>query len=157
MEIKVRYAEEQDIPGLAKLLYQVQEVHAQGRPDLFRRGGRKYSDAELREILKDPERPVLVAEQNGEVVGYAFCVLEITPESDTRYAARSLYVDDLCVDSRQRGKHIGTALYEAVRALATEKHCSSITLNVWALNEGALRFYEKCGMKPLKTTMEQKL
>ena len=31
----------------------------------------------------------------------------------------------------------------------------NVTLNVWHLNESALKFYEKCGMKPLKICMEK--
>lgn len=151
----IRHAEEKDIPFVANLLYQVQAVHAEGRPDLFRRGGRKYSDAKLREIFSDPTRPVLVAELNGTVVGYAFCILETTPGSDTRYAEQSLYIDDLCVDTNRRGNHIGTVLYNAVRDLAQQFGCARVTLNVWSLNESAMKFYEKCGMQPLKVTMEQ--
>lgn len=67
----------------------------------------------------------------------------------------SIYLDDLCVDENYRGKHIGKKLYDAVLELAKEKHCYNVTLNVWHLNESALKFYEKCGMKPLKICMEK--
>ena len=52
--MKVRRAEERDIPRIAELLPQVAKVHADGRPDLFKAGHRKYTDEELKAILRDP-------------------------------------------------------------------------------------------------------
>ena len=43
----IRRAEEKDIPRLGELLLQVCRVHHQGRPDLFRTGGRKYDDGDF--------------------------------------------------------------------------------------------------------------
>ena len=67
---------------------------------------------------------------------------------------RTAYMDDLCVDENSRGKHIGTKLYDYVTNYAKEIGCYNITLNVWSLNESAMKFYEKCGMKPQKIGME---
>ena len=70
---------------------------------------------------------------------------------------KTLYLDDLCVDETLRGRHIGQALYRYVLDVARENGCDAVTLNVWCLNEGAVRFYEKCGMTPLKVVMEHKM
>ena len=156
--MNLRPAAYQDIPAVAKLLYQVQAIHAEGRPDLFNTGARKYSDGELEEIFDDfANRPVFVAEEAGEVLGYAFCILEETPPSHSLKPIKSLYIDDLCVDEAHRDAHIGTALYDHVVAFAREQGCDRITLNVWELNFNARRFYERRGLTPLKTVMEMKL
>ena len=63
-------------------------------------------------------------------------------------------IDDLCVDECCRGQHIGRTLYDAVLAFARENGCYNVTLNVWSCNESAMRFYEKCGLKPQKVGME---
>ena len=105
-------------------------------------------------ILKNEKTPVLVYDDGG-IKGYAFCVLEEQRDSDSLAERKSLYIDDVCVDEKERGKHIGKTLYEAVLALAREKDCYHVTLNVWTLNEGAMRFYEALGMTPLKVTMEK--
>ena len=72
----IRSARESDIPRLGELLEQVCRVHREGRPDLFREGGRKYSDEELRQLLQDGESPIFVAEEAGRVLGYAFCAYQ---------------------------------------------------------------------------------
>ena len=67
---------------------------------------------------------------------------------------KTLYIDDLCVDERKRGRHIGKTLYDAVIAFAKEQECYNVTLNVWSLNENAMKFYQSCGMIPQKIGME---
>lgn len=153
--MKIRPAEEKDIPRLGDLLVQVCRVHWEGRPDLFRDGGRKYSDGELRILLRDPDRPVLVAlDETGQVQGYAFCVLQRHQGEGSFQDMTTLYLDDLCVDEACRGRHAGRQLYDAVLALAREKGCYNVTLNVWACNAGAMRFYQGCGLQTQKIGLE---
>lgn len=153
--MNIRFAEEQDIPRLGDLLLQVCRVHYEGRPDLFRAGGRKYDDEELRDLLRDPDRPILVALDEKETVqGYAFCVLQRHEGEGSFNDMTTLYLDDLCVDEASRGQHIGKALYEAVLDMARKRGCYNVTLNVWSCNASAMRFYESCGLKPQKVGME---
>ena len=68
----IRFAKEKDIPKLGDLLEQVDLVHHKGRPDIFKIG-RKYNDDELKALLKDEKRPILVfADENDAVLGYCF-------------------------------------------------------------------------------------
>ena len=150
----IRRAVKEDIRRLDELLFQVQQIHAEGRPDIFKPGKKKYTDAELGEILADDSRPVFVDERNGVILGYAFCVYQETKENEQLCARKTLYLDDLCVDADARGQHVGTELYRHVVKTAGETGCDSVTLNVWAINAAAAAFYRSMGMKPLKTTME---
>lgn len=154
MDIKIRKAEPRDIPRIMDLLSQVLEVHAKGRPDLFSSGTTKYSSEELKEIIADPERPIFVGTRDDIVQGYAFCIFQRHNERNTPNFT-TLYIDDLCVDENARGMHIGRALYEYVLGFAKENGCYNVTLNVWACNESAMRFYEKCGLSVQKIGMEK--
>ena len=151
----IRKADISDIDILNKLLGQVLNVHHKGRPDIFKGNTKKYTDKELAEIIKDDQRPIFVAENDeGTVEGYAFCVFQQHIGNNILTDIKTLYIDDLCVDENSRGNHIGKNLYEHVVNFAKENGCYNVTLNVWALNEGAMRFYEKCGLKPQKIGME---
>lgn len=154
MELNIRKAENRDIPRILELLSQVLEVHAAGRPDLFKSGTTKYSSEELEKIIADPERPIFVGEHNGVVQGYAFCVFQRHEERNTPNFT-TLYIDDLCVDEKSRGLHVGRSLYEYVLKFAKEQGCYNVTLNVWACNESAMRFYERCGLRVQKIGMEK--
>lgn len=149
----IRRAQENDINGINNLLYQVNNIHADGRPDLFKYGGKKYNDEQLLAIINDNSRPIFVyTDEKQKVLGYAFCIFQ------NNYGNKiTLYIDDLCVDENCRGQHIGTKLYEHVVSFAKEHDCYHITLNVWCLNESAMKFYEKCGLTPLKIMMEKTL
>lgn len=154
----IRRAELRDIPALDHLLFQVNDVHANGRPDIFIHGMKKYTDDELTLLLQDENRPVFVLEEDdGSVPGYCFCMVEVTEGGGNLRPMKTLYIDDLCVDEAQRGRHIGTQLYDYVKHWAQEQGFYRITLNVWELNGSAAAFYRQLGLKPLKTTMEDLL
>ena len=150
----IRRAEERDLPGIRKLLFQVNQLHADGRPDLFKSGGIKYTDDELRLILANDSRPVWVYAPDGEVLGYVFCVFEETRETPSLRPVRTLYIDDLCVDEAARGRGLGRMLFQHVTAEARRLGCYEITLNVWEGNDSARHFYESLGMSPKSTQME---
>ena len=153
--MNIRRAKESDIEGLNALLYQVHRIHAEARPDIFRLGNKKYNNDQLRTILADERTPVFVAvNKENQVLGYAFCIYEEVAGEASLMDRKTVYIDDLCVDEALRGQHIGQALYRYVCDAAKQNGCCGVTLNVWCLNEGAIHFYEKCGMKPLKIVME---
>ena len=152
--MEIRFAEIRDIPGMIDLLQQVGEVHHQIRPDLFRAGAQKYDVAALEALLKDSARPILIADIGGKVAGYAFCILQVTENDPVLCDRKVLYIDDLCVDETLRGQGIAGALYSRVLEYAKELGCQAVTLNVWCGNDGAMKFYEKCGLRPQKIGME---
>ena len=152
--MNIRRAQKKDMKQIDELLEQVDLVHHKGRPDLFKIG-RKYNDEQLLAIIEDDNTPILVAvDEEDRVLGYAFCVFKQFVDDNILTDIKTLYIDDLCVYEHLRGQHVGRTLYEAVLQFAKEHDCYNVTLNVWALNESAMKFYEKCGLKPQKIGME---
>ena len=151
----IRNAEEKDVDRILDLLLQVNNVHAEGRPDLFKKDMRKYKRDEVQKLLCDENVFIYVADLDGECVGYAFCEYSEIEEGSNLVPRKTIYIDDICVDGSQRGKGVGTLLYNHVESESKKMGCYNITLNVWSFNDSAMKFYEKCGMKPLKTVMEK--
>ena len=152
----IRRASEKDIPRINHLLFQIHKVHSDKRPDIFRCGNKKYNDEELLAIIKNDSTPIYVAvDDTDTVLGYAFCIHQITKGDTSLADRRVLYIDDLCVDEECRGGHIGTKLCDYVMETAKTEGFDTVTLNVWCLNETAMKFYEKCGFSPLKIYMEK--
>ena len=152
----VRRANRNDIGRIIELLHQVDMVHHEIRPDLFKPNTTKYNEQELEALLDDDSKPVFVFD-NGEVLGHAFCMITEARNDKLLQDIKTLYIDDICVDEKARGNHVGKALYEYVRDYAKSIGCNHITLNVWEGNDPALSFYRNMGMKVQKTTMEIKL
>ena len=150
----IRRAKEKDIPKILDLLAQVCLVHHNGRPDIFK-VGRKYSKEELKVMLSDEGRPILVCvDENDEVMGYCFGIYQQHKNNSVLTDIKTLYIDDLCVDEGLRGKHIGKELYQAAVKLAKDSGCYNLTLNVWSCNTSAIKFYEAQGLLPQKIGME---
>ena len=149
----IRKAEKKDIQGLMNLLYQVDAVHNGIRPDLFKGNTAKYNEQELEEILNDGGKPIFVYD-DGKILGHAFCQIIEVKNHRLLQDAKTLYIDDICVDEHSRGRHIGKALYEYVYNYAKSIGCHNITLNVWEGNDSAYNFYKRMGMHIQKTGME---
>ena len=149
----IRKASKKDISRIIELLHQVNMVHHVIRPDLFKPHTTKYDAQELESMLNDNDKPIFVYD-DGDVLGYAFCQLTLVQDNKILQDIKTLYIDDICVDEKARGKHVGKALYEHVFNYAQSIGCHNITLNVWEGNNPAICFYKNMGMQVQKTTME---
>lgn len=152
----IRRAKGCDMEGINSLLRQVLYVHHVDRPDIFKAEGKKYRDEELRAIIADDSTPLFVAveEDTDKVLGHCFCVINEVKGHSSLMDCKTLYIDDLCIDEGARGQHIGKALYDFAVNYAKEIGCYNLTLNVWAKNTSALKFYEAMGLLPQKYGME---
>jgi len=83
----------------------------------------------------------LVAESAGEVVGFAVFFTNFS----TFLAQPGLYLEDLYVQPRQRGRGVGEALLSRVGRIAVERDYGRFEWSVLDWNANAIRFYEKMG------------
>ena len=151
----IRKAQEKDISRIIELLGQVLQIHAEIRPDIFIPDTTKYTEQELAALLKDEKKPIYVAVNEEDVcMGYAFCQMKEQPFSNNMVQFQSRFIDDLCVDRFARGQHIGESLFDYVKQEAKRMGCYEVTLNVWAGNTSAEKFYEKMGMKTKERQLE---
>ena len=88
------------------------------------------------------------------MLGYVFCVMQEQPVSENMVPFRSVYIDDLCVDEKARGRHVGEQLFAFVKDMARRQGCYEVNLNVWEGNDSARAFYDRMGMRVMKTQME---
>ena len=152
----VRRAEIADIPRILELLIQVDMVHHNGRPDIFKGPATKYNEEELRAIIVDDQAPVFVWTDETDIpMGHAFCIHKQITDDHVLTDIKTLYIDDICVDEAARGRHIGKDLYDHVIEYARKSGCYNVTLNVWSCNPGAQRFYEAMRLVPQRIGMEK--
>ena len=141
----IRKAQEKDISRIIELLGQVLQIHAEIRPDIFIPDTTKYTEQELAALLKDEKKPIYVAVNEEDVcMGYAFCQMKEQPFSNNMVQFQSLFI----------GQHIGESLFDYVKQEAKRMGCYEVTLNVWAGNTSAEKFYEKMGMKTKERQLE---
>ena len=135
-------ARREDLPGVNELRRQVNELHVEGRPDIFRPGfGEELED--LASMMLDSDgAEILIAEQDGVVCGFAMVEYVDRPESPYNLARRYSHVAEFGVDAAFRRRGVATALMDAVREDAHVRGISRIELDVWAFNRDAVAFYD---------------
>jgi len=150
-DIVIREAGLEEMPRIAELKRQIHNVHVNGRPDLFT----PYSSLDaFADHSAAKGCALLLAEQAGEPVGYAMYQLVHRPSSPYMKERHFLHVEEFCVDEKHQRMGVGRRLMDGLKALACEKGCPRIELDVWSFNEGARQFYEAAGMKPFRVFME---
>lgn len=101
--------------------------------------------------LGDAESVVLVAERDGDVVGYVYAALEPMSWKDLREACG--FVHDVYVDERARRTGAGEQLVRAAIAWLEAKGVPRVLLGTAARNESARRFFEKLGFRATMVEM----
>lgn len=153
----IRFAREEELEKVNELRKEVNDVHVEGRPDIFKPG----FDAVLRdyiyEIWKDPNKDIVVAERDGEICGVAVLNCIYKPENPFMLARDFMDVDEFCVAEKYRRQGVATEMIEFIKKYAKDKGFQKLELNMWEFNEGALKFYESAGFETYRRYMEIKL
>ena len=90
----VRKANKNDIGRMIELLHQVDMVHHEIRPDLFKPNTTKYNEQELEALLDNDSKPIFVFE-DGKVLGHAFCLITEVKDDKLLQDIKTLYIDDI--------------------------------------------------------------
>lgn len=150
----VRFAKEEDLPQVNAIRRQVQELHAQGRPDVFKPGFEGGIVEVAADYMQREDGDVVVCERDGRICGFAMLRDITRPESPYMYARRYLDVDEFGVDEGCRRQGVGHEMMVWLRSYARERGFDRLELNMWSFNEGALKFYEQEGFITYRRYME---
>jgi shikimate dehydrogenase len=111
----------------------------------------------LRELLAAPDTALLVADDDGAVVGFANARLRATPDNPFVAPRRYAYVENLAVRRDRQRQGIGRALMDAVQAWALEQGMVEVQLGVWDANTEAVAFYDRLGDQTTQRRMRLRL
>jgi len=115
----------------------------------------RLDESRLREHLFGP-RPfaeVLLAEEKGEVVGFALFFHNYS----TFVGRPGIYLEDLFAEPAHRGQGHGKALLVELARLAVERGCGRIEWAVLNWNEPAIQFYRSLGAVSMDTWQTYRL
>lgn len=158
MKLVLRAAEPGDFESYSRLFNQVNDVHVDAFPDTFRHvEGFPRAPESYLELLADPSQQVLLAQLEGQVVGYVHTLLRERPAIPIMVPARYAVVDTLVVDGACRRKGVGRALMAAAEDWAQEHGALYVELNVWTFNQGAAALYEELGYGVISQRMRKML
>lgn len=150
----IRYAEREELESVNKLREQVNEVHVNGRPDIFRADGWPLIESNIYTRFDEDSSGVIVADLNDVIVGFAVVQYISRPETSFSKARRFYHIEEFGVDENHRRKGIATSLINFAKEDAKKLGFERVELNMWEFNEGALAFYESVGFKTFRRYME---
>ena len=150
----VRFAKENELGRVNELRKQVNDIHVEGKPDVFKPGfGEELRDF-VNVIWNDPEQEIVVAEDDGVICGFAVLHHINKPENSFMKERDFIDIDEFCVDKDHRRKGAASAMVSFIKEFAKEKGFKRIELNMWEFNQNALAFYEAAGFKTFRRYME---
>lgn len=151
METKIRYALLEDYEDILLIMQQVVTLHAQWRPDIFKKTGDVLPFDFYNKIVNG--KNILVFEENKKIAGFIiFLVRHI--EDDILSERNILFIDTLAVDEQYRGQGVGRQLLASVKMIKEKEHYDGIELQVNAKNINARKMYEACGFSEQSIYME---
>lgn len=143
--MKVRQATPDDVPVLVSLFQELDRMQSDWRvftprPGFYDEVGAKYKDA-----MREKDALVLVAEDEGEVVGMAYGEVH----QPSRFSdERALELSGVVVRTGYRGRGVGRALVQEAADRARGQGVEWIELKTFAPNEGAMEFWAGLGFTP---------
>lgn len=154
--VTVRKATLEDYDALSEMLEEVDALHRQALPHLFRAPPvwPARSREEVSALLADEQALVLVAEEGGRIVGVNIAKMVSAPDTPLHVPRRLAHVGPLVVSWANHHRGIGRMLMEGALDWARQQGVGQIELNVFEFNQGAIKFYEKLGFKTLSRKME---
>lgn len=152
MDINIRVATINDYESAIKIISQVQNMHVEWRPDIYKYNNNLIAKEDFEKIVET--NTFFVAEnENEKIVG----VLEIafrhieTPAHVTRDI---IFIDTMAVDEKYRGLGVGHKMFEFLKVMKVEKNMDGIELQVNAKNRAAYEMYQKYGFTEKSINME---
>jgi ribosomal protein S18 acetylase RimI-like enzyme len=146
--IVIRPATSADVPAIGRLGALLVQTHHDFDPQRFIAASERTADgygSYLGRQLRESDVVVLVAEENGEVLGYTYAGLEGFDYMALRGPAGVLY--DIVVDPAHRRHGVGRLLLDATLAALTAKGAPRIVLSTAARNEPAQRLFAHAGFR----------
>ncbi|WP_157487600.1 GNAT family N-acetyltransferase [Leifsonia sp. Root112D2] len=155
--VEIRHAEDVDLDALTQLGIGIQQLHADGRPDLF---NEPVAD-DIREFFRSQLAEgshVLVAETGASgPIGYLIAEHRTRDANPFMQASSVLYIHHISVEPSSQATGIGQRLMDAVVSLARTLNVSTLRLDSWHFNTDAHGFFESQGFTPVNIVFERQL
>jgi ribosomal protein S18 acetylase RimI-like enzyme len=154
----VRRATPADLPRIGHLGALLIKEHYDFDPQRFLAAKPETSAgyaAFLSAQLEAPDKAVLVADDNGEVIGYAYAAIEGYDYMALRGPAGVLH--DIIVDPDHRGRGVGRLILDATLAFFRSRGVPRVVLSTAEQNEAAQRLFASMGFRRTMIEMTREL
>lgn len=158
MKIDIRKAIAEDYNILCDLFGEIDAFHRDNLPHIFQKPNGPIRELDYyMELISDENIGLFVAESDKHLVGFSHAFVRNTPDIPIVIPRRIAIVDSIVVKSEFKKRRLGRMLMDAMEEWAAAKNATSIELNVYEFNKGAITFYERLGYETLSRKMAKEL
>jgi ribosomal protein S18 acetylase RimI-like enzyme len=158
MEMTIRRATAQDYEALCEIIEEVDALHREALPHIFRESGGPARDRiYMLGLLADEDHGLFVAEIEGQAAGYVHVTVRDAPPIPILVPRRVALVDNLVVKEAYRRSGLGRALMGRAERWAQARGAADVELTVYDFNEAAIAFYESLGYEAFSRRMGRRL
>lgn len=144
--MEIRLATMADVESISALNVDVQNIHAEALPHIFKHvSDPGFAVPYITELMNAPNNYFYIASIDGEDVGYIYARVVRRPESAYMHPWNFVYIDQISVKPAYQGQGCGAALIQAVRDLAKAQGITTVALDTWFFNEKAQAFFAREG------------
>lgn len=155
---ELRPAGRHDLDAVYALYAQVQAMHADALPDVFRPPEKAAAfERHFEALLADPEQHLVLAGRDGTHAGFIQFFIGHCPETFFRRERRVAYINALAVVEAYRRAGCATFLIDHVRQEARSHRIAHLEIDTWSFNHAAWACFEKAGFTPCKQILWQRL
>lgn len=154
MTTEVREAQETDIDKIQELSAELSEMESEEFDPTINPEWCLTEEAEnwYRDRIHSPDGFATVAQEEGEVIGYA---VGITVRAETfRTTEKLAELESMYLRPEYRGQGIGTQLVDEFKDWAEQKDADRLRVQASAQNQDAIDFYQKNGFQDYSLTLE---
>ena len=154
----VTIATSEHVPAIVLLNDQVQKLHAEVHPQVFKYPvDHSVLQDQFEEMIASPEHVVVVAVVDEQVVGYVWAQSIKRAETAIAFASEKWHIHHVSVADSFQQQGVGRQLLDRLLTLASDAAISQISLDVWQFNEAATRFFQDVGFSSYNSKMWLKL
>jgi ribosomal protein S18 acetylase RimI-like enzyme len=159
VNLTIRFATADDYQACCLLLDQVDALHRDNVPHVYRRSptGAVRDHGHWTGLVTNDRVGILVAEESRNLIGLVQVMLQESPPVPILVPRRFAVVDTLVVDHRQRRQGIARQLMAAAENWAAHRKAEHMELTVLEFNSSALAFYEELQYETLSRKMSKAL
>lgn len=153
-DIVIRFGGKCDYLAIADIADEVQSIHADFRPDIYRRPEVTLEEERFVKLIE--EGCLIVAEAAGIICGYTAFFTRIS-DNPLTLKRKVLYIDAMGIKQESRHKGIGSSMFSFLREYAERNDFDAVELTVLAQNSAAVGAYEKWGFGFKSYNMDMRL
>ena len=148
MTVEIRPAVEDDFAQLCVLFDELDELHRNARPDIFRKpAGDARSRDDVKWLIGGDDGTILVADDRDRLAGLAVVLRRSPPAHPLLVSRKVVEIDNIVVHSAYRRRGIGRSLVAACIAWAKERGADDVEIAVHDFNVAATQFYAALGFE----------